>query len=231
MAQSHDDLEPSVYGIGEIENHSWQNSTIEACTNTFNSMCIIISPSQFRRLLSPKCRSEAVRSARYIVQTIRMYIGSKKIIILIADEIQKFNIAVFQPKNKNHSLNMALAEGRKIADIFSEAFQQLRVDDSQEIKILCWNDIVRSSNYNERVEQIQQYVNNNESECGRLIDKVRENICGLQNSIQIRKFSHVNENHHFILSIETNLINERYLRNSDLDFYHGFKRSMIICFH
>jgi hypothetical protein len=97
-----------------------------------------------------------------------------RIIVLIADQIQKYNIAVFEHKNERRSLELAVAQGQQIAGFFSKAYEQLSLNGSQRIKIITWADILIDSNYNSRVQHIRQYINNNECECGSLIDKVRQ---------------------------------------------------------
>jgi hypothetical protein len=153
-----------------INTHPWQNSTIEEQIVINDSVCITISPSQFRSLLSSTANS--VSFARHILQFVCQRIRSSQIIILIADQIQKHNIAVFEHKNEKCALKVATSLGQKIADFFSKALDELSLNGSQKIKIISWKDMLSSSDYNSRVEDIQQYVINHEHQCGLLLDKV-----------------------------------------------------------
>jgi hypothetical protein len=157
----------------EICSGAWQNSTIDERNTAHEPVCVTISPSQFRPLLSSSTAS-CVTFARRILQFVIQHIHSPNIIVLIADQIQKYNIAVFEHKNDRRSLELAVAQGQQIAGYFSKAYEQLSLNGSQTIKIITWADILIDSNYNSRVQHIRQYINNNECECGSLIDKVRQ---------------------------------------------------------
>jgi hypothetical protein len=152
--------------------HSWQTSTIESQNDANESVCVTISPSQFRPLL--QTRSAAVSFAHQILLFVLEHVHSSKIIVLIADEIQKYSVSVFEHKNEKRSLEMAIAQGQMISGFFSEACNQLSLNSSEQIKIICWTDMLSSSNYNLRVDHIRQYIDQNQSGCTSLIDQVRE---------------------------------------------------------
>jgi hypothetical protein len=156
----------------EICSVAWQNSTIEEHNTAHEPVCVTISPSQFRPLISST--SSCVKFARRILQFVIEHIHSPNIIVLIADQIQKYNIMVFSHKNERRSLELAVAQGQQIAGFFSEAYEQLSLNGSQTIEIITWADILIDSNYNSRVQHIREYINDNESQCGSLIDKVRQ---------------------------------------------------------
>ncbi len=156
----------------EICSVAWQNSMIEERNTAHEPVCVTISPSQFRSLISST--SSGVKFARQILQFVIKNILCPRIIVLIADQIQKYNIAVFEHKNERRSLELAVAQGQQIAEFFSKAYEQLCLNGSQTIKIITWADILIDSNYNSRVQHIRQYFNNNKCECGLLIDKVRQ---------------------------------------------------------
>jgi len=156
----------------EICSGAWQNSTIEECNTAHEPVCVTISPSQFRSLLSST--SSGVTFARQILQFVIKKILCPRIIVLIADQIQKYNIAVFEHKNDRRSLELAVAQGQQIAGFFSKAYEQLSLNGSQTIKIITWADILKDNSYNSRVQHIREYINDNESQCGSLIDKVRQ---------------------------------------------------------
>ncbi len=157
----------------EICSVAWQNSTIEERDTAHEPVCVTISPSQFRPLLSSSTAS-CVTFARQILEFVIDHIHSPNIIVLIADQIQKYNIAVFSHKNERRSLELAIAQGQQIDGYFSKAYEQLSLNGSQTIKIITWADLLIDSNYNSRVQHIRQYINDNESQCGSLIDKVRQ---------------------------------------------------------
>ncbi|CAF0992390.1 unnamed protein product [Adineta ricciae] len=154
----------------EIPNRPWQKSTLIEQNNKNDHVIITISPSQFRSLLSSPNASMAL--ARHIVSYVLHQISVSDIIILIADEIQKYNVAVFEHKNAQSSLKTAKAQGEKISSLFSRVRADLSLDDSQKIKIIHWEDMVSSSNYDARVQHIRQYIDNNQSQCIPLIDVV-----------------------------------------------------------
>jgi len=156
----------------EICSGAWQNSTIEEHNTAHEPVCVTISPSQFFSLRSST--SSGVTFARRILQFVIKNILCPRIIVLIADQIQKYNIAVFEHKNERRSLELAVAQGQQIAGFFSEAYEQLSLNGSQTIEIITWADILIDSNYNSRVQHIREYINDNESQCGSLIDKVRQ---------------------------------------------------------
>jgi hypothetical protein len=156
----------------EICTVAWQNSTIDERNTAHEPVCVTISPSQFRPLLSSSTAS-CVTFARQILEFVIDHIHSPNIIVLIADQIQKYNIIVFSHK-KTRSLELAVAQGQQIAGYFSKAYEQLSLNGSQTIKIITWADLLIDSNYNSRVQHIREYINDNESQCGLLIDKVRQ---------------------------------------------------------
>ncbi len=157
----------------QIHTYSWQYSTIEEQNNVNDWVCVTISPSQFHSLRASN--STSVSFARHILLYIFEHIHASRIIILIADEIQKFNIAIFQHKNEKRSLEIALAQGKKITSFFTEAYDQLSSNGFHfhKVKILCWTDVNSSGNYDQRVQDIRQYISDNELQCGPLIDKVK----------------------------------------------------------
>jgi hypothetical protein len=158
----------------EICSVAWQNSTIEERNIVHEPVCVTISPSQFRPLLKSTSDTDCVTFARQILQFVIEHIHSPRIIVLIADQIQKYNTMVFSQKNERRSLELAVAQGQKIAEFFFKAYEQLPLNGSQTIKIITWADILIDTNYNSRLQHIRQYINNNESQCGSLIDKVRQ---------------------------------------------------------
>lgn len=158
--------------IGEniIHHSSWQKSTIEEQNNANDSVCITISPSQFRSLLSST--SCAVSFAREILVFISQSIRARCVLILIADEIQKYNVSVFEHKNEQTSIKVAKSLGEKIFSFFLKASEELTLNNGQDFKIIGWSDMLSSSDYNARVEHIRQYINNNTVQCYPLIDQV-----------------------------------------------------------
>ena len=172
MAEFGNDSNVFMDNADIIDVHPWQNSTIEQQNDANKPICITISPSQFRSLLS--WRPSAVEFARLIILFVLRHIHSSQILILIADEIQKYNITVFEHKNEQRSLEIAIRQGQQIAGLFAQAYKQLSLNDDQRIQIICWKDILNSSdNYDSRVNDIRKYVGNNSSECQTLINRVR----------------------------------------------------------
>jgi hypothetical protein len=155
----------------KIATRSWQNFTIDAQTNTNDRACIIISPSQFRSLL--RSIPNAVSLARHIIQWALHQKHLSRIIILIADEIQKYNEAVFQTKNEQACVRRAISLGQKISGFFFEACNDLLLHDSQKIQVICWKDMISSSNYDAMVEKVRRYVSSDQPQCISLIDTVR----------------------------------------------------------
>ena len=154
-----------------ITNHPWQNSILENDNNMDDFLCITISPSQFRPLLSEK--SNAVSFARLILTYACEKTRSSRILILIADEIQKYNVAVFEHKNEQNSLKTAKSLGTKIASFFTEALDELALNDCEKIKVICWNDMIISCDYDSKIGYIRQFINDNQTKSLPLIDEVK----------------------------------------------------------
>jgi hypothetical protein len=167
-----------------IVTRSWQNFTIDAQTNTNDRVCIIISPAQFRSLLS--ANADGVSLAHHIIQWALRQNCASPIVILIADEIQKYNVAVFQHKNEQASVRIATSLGQKISSFFSEACNELPLHDSEKIQVICWKDMISSSNYDALVEKVRQDINRDQSQCISLIDMVRHGFHLLYNGLSDR---------------------------------------------
>ncbi|CAF1284993.1 unnamed protein product [Rotaria sordida] len=160
-----------AFNDDHISIYPWQDCTIENLSLTTEPAFITISPSQFRLIFSS--HSTAVKFAYSILQFVLKKIPSRRLIVLIADQIQKYSIAVFEHKNDKRAHETAITQGRKIRQIFDDACQQLSSTESQMIEIIQWNDILRSSNYDSRVELYRHFINNVDSQSSQLIDKVR----------------------------------------------------------
>lgn len=155
-----------------IQNQSWQASTIEDQNNASDYVCITISPSQFRSLLSSN--SKAIEFAHQILVYVRQNIRSSHVLILIADYIQKYNVIVFEHKNEQCAIKLANSLGQKILGFYSKALDKLPLNADQEIEIICWTDMLLSSNYDIRVAEIRQFIDNDGQHCHGLIDDVRK---------------------------------------------------------
>ncbi|CAF1238566.1 unnamed protein product [Adineta ricciae] len=150
---------------------TWQTSTIEEQCDDHDFVVVAISPSQFRSLLSSTPRS--ISFARHILDyALSKFSSSQKLVVLIADQIQKYNVAVFEHKNEECSLKTATSLGQKISSFFFQVLEQISPNDRQRIQIINWTDMLTSSNYDARVEDIRVYTNNHPEQCLPLIDKV-----------------------------------------------------------
>ena len=156
----------------EIQTYAWQKSTIGERSVGCESVLIVISPSQFRPLMSSP--STAVSFALATLRYVREQVPASRSIVLIADQIQKYSISVFEHKNDQRARETATAQGQKLRDIFTLACQELCPADAQMIDIIQWDDIAVAGGYNACVDHVRDYVNRVDPECSRLIDEVRQ---------------------------------------------------------
>ena len=61
--------------------------------------------------------------------------------ILIADEIAKFNYKIFSSYSEGKSLRSALKEGDKYEDFFNKIIKKLSPEEQKKVLILRWKDI------------------------------------------------------------------------------------------
>jgi len=89
----------------------------------------------------------------------REYIGwalkntKNKVVILIADEIAKFNYKIFSSYSEGKSEQRAIREGDKYIDFFREIVKEFSAEEQKKILILRWNDV-----WNERNEKIRKFL-------------------------------------------------------------------------
>nr|ACD54773.1 unknown [Adineta vaga] len=173
MIKVENSFDSTLIDMENIMIHSWQHSTMEEQINVSNNFILItISPSQFRSLLSSSSNSNSF--ARYILRyVLQKFPLSQQILVLIADQIQKYNISIFEHKNDECSMKIATSLGQKISSYFIQAYNELSFNDRQKIQIINWTDMLLSSNYDNHVQNIRQYINNNQEQCFPLIDKVK----------------------------------------------------------
>lgn len=143
------------YIFEHIAEISWQEEELNICADQNQLHCCLgISPSQFRRLMSTRQESvdtneQAVVYARtaiqYALERMRFARDSCQIslMVLIVDEIQQYNYAVFNNKQIKTGVarKYALEEGDRLLKIFSEAHSQLSSELAQRVIILRWQDI------------------------------------------------------------------------------------------
>ena len=86
--------------------------------------------------------------------------SKEDIIILIADEIAKYNYIVFSSYNENKSLKRAYRDGDEHKEIFESAISKFFKDESKRIKIIHWKDIL-SEEYNQAKEVIEIFYEQN----------------------------------------------------------------------
>ena len=67
--------------------------------------------------------------------------AKNKVIVLIADEIAKFNYNVFSGYNKDKSRRRAIREGDKYVDFFNKIIDRLSKYEQDKIQIVRWKDI------------------------------------------------------------------------------------------
>lgn len=152
-----------------ISMEAWQDSLFEERRLSGERPVVVISPSQFRSLLNMP--SKAVEFARATLQFVIDRYPRQMIVVLIADEIQKFSIAVCEHKSEKRAKEVAAAQGNKIREIMIDACRQLPTDVSTWVKIIQWNDITTSTSYESRVTSVRTFVENVEH-AAQLVDKV-----------------------------------------------------------
>jgi tRNA-dependent cyclodipeptide synthase len=64
------------------------------------------------------------------------------VVILIADEIAKYNYIVFSSYNENKSLNRAYRDGKSHKEIFEQTIETYFLKEKNRIKIIHWTDIL-----------------------------------------------------------------------------------------
>lgn len=164
----------------------WQTKQMtRSIENATSYGCLGISPNQFRALMSSKknqennSSDEAVRFAQiaieYALQPTSLFedhITPMSIIVLIVDDIQKYNIAVFNKKSltTGTALRNAREEGNRLVDVFQQARQQLSPELAGRVTIIRWQDI-DNEEYKKYVKALEQYLEQNE-EFERLVDNV-----------------------------------------------------------
>ncbi len=84
----------------------------------------------------------------------------ENVIILIADEIAKYNYIVFSNYNENKSLNRAYRDGAEHIKIFENVISKYFENEIKRIKIITWKDIL-SDKYYSRKEIIEDFYNIN----------------------------------------------------------------------
>ena len=156
----------------EIQTYAWQKSTIAERSLGCESVLVVISPSQFRPLMSSP--STAVSFALATLRYAREQVPTSRSIVLIADQIQQYSISVFEHKNDQRARETATAQGHKLREIFTLACQELCPADAQMIDIIQWNDIAIFGGYNACVDHVRDYVNRVDLPASRLIDEVMQ---------------------------------------------------------
>lgn len=83
------------------------------------------------------------------------------IVILIADEITKYNYRIFSKYSSGKSKRRAMLEGEKYVKYFQEFLKNIQKKDRKRINICRWNDIW--NNRKEKIKQIleKEYNSNN----------------------------------------------------------------------
>ncbi|CAF0810332.1 unnamed protein product [Adineta steineri] len=139
LSRTNADIIAQVYP--SIVKVPWQDEvSIDFSKNGRSHVCLGISPSQFRRLLSSrrnaahKSTRDAILYAQMAMQyTLNQIDQSKEsgisgsLIVLIVDAIQMFNYAVFNNKllKTGTARKYALEEGDRLIDVFIQARSQL----------------------------------------------------------------------------------------------------------
>jgi tRNA-dependent cyclodipeptide synthase len=87
---------------------------------------------------------------------------NNEIIVLIADEIAKFNYMVFSSYNEKKSLNRAIRDGENHKDIFKNTISKYFKKEKDRIRIITWKDI-KTDSYLKSKEIIKtHYLENKE---------------------------------------------------------------------
>ncbi len=84
------------------------------------------------------------------------------IVILIADEIAKFNYRVFSQYSEGKSLRRALKEGDKYEHFFKEIKKEFSEQEKKKILILKWKDIWNEQKEKIRMKLEEKYKSNKE---------------------------------------------------------------------
>ena len=74
-----------------------------------------------------------------------------KVVILIADEIAKYNYKIFSKYSPGKSIRAAMKEGEKYKSFFQEVISSFSTKDKSRILLLRWNDI-----WDENLERIRK---------------------------------------------------------------------------
>ena len=82
------------------------------------------------------------------------------VIILIADEIAKYNYIVFSKYNENKSLKRAYSDGAEHTKIFEDTISKHFSKEKSRIKIISWKDIL-SEKYDKAKEIIDKFYEKN----------------------------------------------------------------------
>lgn len=77
----------------------------------------------------------------------------EKVVILIADEIAKFNYKIFSKYSTGKSQRRAIREGDEYIDFFKEVLKEFSKEEQENVEILRWKDI-----WDERKEKIRQIL-------------------------------------------------------------------------
>lgn len=86
--------------------------------------------------------------------------SSQDVVILIADEIAKFNYIVFSNYNESKSLKRAYRDGNKHIKIFENTILKYFQNSKDKINIIRWRDIITEEFY-EDIKIIQKYYEEN----------------------------------------------------------------------
>lgn len=85
-----------------------------------------------------------------------------KVVILIADEIAKFNYRIFSKYSEGKSLRSALKEGDKYEDFFQKIKEEFSKQEQKKILILKWKDIWDNQREKIRAKLEEKFQSNRE---------------------------------------------------------------------